>query len=103
MTNPNHDSDLYLTYLHHDKLIRLPVYLVKHMEEALLVLAQWASPGVPLTLRQHFGKEDWKAISDGQPVLAGYCTAYLVAKHQVPFEAMGIHSSSKAQMYALIG
>lgn len=96
-------SDLYLTHLHRGRNMSLPVYLVNHMEEALLLLAQSASPGEPLTLRQHFGKEDWKAISDSQPVLAGYCTAYLVAKHQVPFEAMGIHSSSKAQMYALIG
>ncbi len=102
MTNPNRDSDLFLTYLHQGRNMSLPVYFVNHMEEALLVLANSATRGKSMTLRKHFGKEVWVAISDGQPSLAGICVAYLVANRRAPFKAMGIDPESKHQMYALI-
>ena len=102
MTNSNKDSDLYLTYLHHGRNMSLPVYLVNHMEEALLALANSATRGKSMTLRKHFGKEVWEAISDGKPSLAGICVVYLVANRRVPFEAMGIDPDTKHQMYALI-
>lgn len=102
MTNSNKDSDLYLTYLHHGRNMSLPVYLVNHMEEALHLLANSATPRKPMTLRKHFGKDVWEAISDGKPSLAGICVVYLVANRRVPFEAMGIDPDTKHQMYALI-
>ena len=102
MTNPNRDSDLFLTYLHQGRNMSLPVYFVNHMEEALLVLANSATRGKSMTLRKHFGKEVWEAISDGQPSLAGICVVYLVANRRVPFEAMGIDPDTKHQMYARI-
>lgn len=102
MTKQEQPPDMFVNYVHNDRVRRLPVDFVNHIEEAVLVLAQSAIRGQAKTLKQHFGTEVWKAISDGQPVLAGYCMAYLVAKHLVPFKAMGIDPGSKAQMYALI-
>ena len=102
MAKPNQDADLYLPFLHHGKQLRLPVYLVNHMEEAILALAQSAICGQPLTLRKHFGNEVWEAISDDQPSLAGICVVYLVANRRVPFKAMGIDPESKHQMYERI-
>jgi len=95
-------SDMHLSFLHNGRSLSLPVYLVNHMEEALLALAKSAISGKALTLRKHFGNEVWEAISDDQPSLAGICVAYLVTNRRVPFVARGIDPESKHQLYASI-
>jgi len=94
--------EVFLVYQHNANVHYLPERLLKGIEIAVHELATSAERGHALTLKQHFGTRLWNEISSDQPVLAGYCMAYLVANHRVPFRAMGIHSSSKAQMYALI-
>lgn len=95
-------SDMHVNFLHHGRSLSLPVYLLNHMEAALLALAQSAISGKALTLRKHFGKEIWEAISDDQPSLAGICVAYLVSNRRVPFVSKGIDPESKHQLYASI-
>ncbi len=102
MKNQLQSSGTYLNFIHQGRARNLPVYLVDHMEQALLSLAQSAIPGKALSLRNHFGKEVWESISDEQPSLAGICVVYLVANRRVPFEARGIDPRSKHQLYALI-
>lgn len=94
--------EAFLVYLDNNKTRRLPMNLLQRIEYAVLILAESAPRDQALTLKEHFGSKTWKDISNGQPVLAGYCMAYLVANRRVPFRAMGIHPSSKAMLYALI-
>lgn len=96
------EPEVFLVYQHSANVHYLPEGLLRRIEIAVHELATYAERGQALTLKQHFGSRLWKEITGGQPVLAGYCMAYLVANHCVPFRAMGIHSSSKAQMYELI-
>lgn len=98
----NQSVTVYLVYEHLGAYYSVPKSLVTKVKQSALDLADSAPKGKPLTLKQHFGKKPWESICDGHPVLAGYAMAYLVAKHQVPFKAMGIDRGSKAQMYALI-
>lgn len=96
------EPEVFLVYQHNANVHYLPERLLRDIEMAVHELATSAVPGQALTLKQHFGTRLWNEVSGDQPVLAGYCMAYLVANYLVPFRAMGIHSSSKAQMYALI-
>ena len=109
MTEPTHilqeepqGPEVFLVYLHNNKTRRLPMRLLQRIEHSVLILAASTTHGQARTLKEHFGSKAWKDISNDQPVLAGYCMAYLVANRRVPFRAMGIHPSSKAMLYALI-
>lgn len=96
------EPDVFLVYQHNANVHYLPERLLRAIEMAVHELATSAERGQALTLKQHFGSRLWNEIAGDQPVVAGYCMAYLVAIHRVPFKAMGIHLGSKAQMYALI-
>ena len=98
----NQSVTVYLVYEHLGAYYCVPKSLVTKVKQSVLDLADSAPKGKPLTLKQHFGTKSWNGINGGHPVLAGYAMAHLVAKHLVPFKAMGIDPNSKAQMYALI-
>ncbi len=95
------EPEVFLVHQHNASFHYLPERLLRAIEMAVHELATSADRGHALTLKQHFGSKKWKKIADGQPVLAGLCMAYLVANQRVPFKAVGIDPSSKAQMYAL--
>lgn len=80
----------------------LPMSIARQFEKAISDLCDEATPGEAKTLRQHFGSEAWDEIAAGNAKTLGKYMGYLVALGRVPFKAMGIHSGSKAQMYALI-
>lgn len=80
----------------------LPIVIARQFENAISDLCDEATPCEAKTLRQHFGSEAWDEIAAGNAKTLGKYMGYLVAFGRVPFRAMGIDPSSKAQMYALI-